>query len=146
MKSMMALLPEVANLPGGKEDFGKIGDIDYDHPLGPLMVKYRMLIYIFANPPDPRGDKMCSLPGPYTVRVVVKDMAEAISASERTVQRALQVMRAELGLKKNAWITVEEFCKAHFLPEDMIQKKLHDQFIERWNLVKNKGKKDGDKE
>jgi hypothetical protein len=146
MDEVKKQLPVAVTQPGGKEDFGKIGDINYDHPFGLLMLKYRALIYIFLNPPDPRGDKMCSRPGPYTVRVVVKDMAEAIEASERTVQRALQLMRENRGLKKNAWITVEEFCNEHNLPEDMIQKKLNARFMDRWNRNKDNNKDEDDDE
>lgn len=140
-KEMLELLPrirEVAEQPTSEEIWATVGDLRFGHPVTPLMLRYRALKWMAKNPPDPRGEKMCSRPGPYTIYVRRKDLAEALPSSMRNLDRVLAKMREELGIKSHKKITVEQFCFLSGLPEDEIQQNLHAVFQKRWNKIKRK--------
>jgi hypothetical protein len=143
-------IPEVADQLSQDKIWCQIGHLKYGLPVTELLLEYKALMWLQMNPPDPRGEKMCSRPGPYVVRADSKDLAYVLNLSERSVQRAMQKTREWLKEmypgKSIKWITVEQFCFFNGLPEDVIQKKLHQRFEERWNMIKNRQKKDDDDE
>ena len=144
MKELAEKIPVVAQQPSNEEIWCKTGDLWYGHPVTPLILRYRALIWLKLNPPDPRGEKMASRPGPYYVYVFVKQFAQAIDKSERTVERLLAEARIALGKGPRDKVTVEQLCWLNSYPEDEIQQNLHNIFMGRWNNHKKKHKRDDD--
>ena len=139
MKELAEKIPIVAKEPSNEEIWCIIGHLWYGHPVTPLILRYKALMWLRMNPPDPRGERMASRPGPYTVYVFNKEFAQAIRKSERTVERLLAEARIALGKEPNDKITVEQICWLNDYDEDEIQQNLHDIFMGRWNKGKNKG-------
>jgi len=144
MKVLAEKIPVVAKQPSNKKIWCKIGDLWFGHPVTPLILRYRALIWLRENPPDPRGQKFASRPGPYVVYVCIDDMALAINRSTHTVDRMLHEVRKSIDVKPYKSITVEVFCRLCNLPEDEIQQKLNDIFMKRWNKHKKKRKDEDD--
>jgi len=138
MKVLAEKIPVVAKQPSKKEVWCKIGDLWYGHPVTKLILRYRALMWLRANPPDPRGQKFAKRLGPYVVRAQTKDFMEVFDYSERHIQRILAEARKALERPSKAIITVEEFCHLNGLNEDTIQKKLDEVYTNRWNRIKNK--------
>lgn len=113
-----------------------IGDLQYGRRITPLLIQYRALMWRFMHPPDPRGEPMCSRPGPYTVYVRREEMADVLSFHIRTVDRMLALVRKHSNIKKYGRITVELFCYLHQLPEDKIQQQLHQQVVKKFSKYK----------
>lgn len=83
-KEMLELGPKIslaAAQPANEEIWATVGDLRYGHPVTPLILRYRALMWMAMNPPDPRGEKMCSRPGPYTVYVRRADLVEHYSVT-----------------------------------------------------------------
>lgn len=139
MKVVEEKIAVVRAQPNTEEIWCTLGDIKYGHPLAPLILRLRALIWFFKNPPDPRGEKMYSRVGPYTVFVRREDLLDIFpyELSMSTIDRMLAEVREKFDIKPYGRITVELFCYAHGLPEDKIQKKLDDLFKKRWK--KHKG-------
>lgn len=138
-KEMIELAPRIAQVaaqPCDAEIWATIGDLRYGHPVTPLLLRYRALMWMALHPPDPRGEKMCSRPGPYTVYVRRADLIEVLVMGERTVDRMLAEVREAFHKKPYDRITVEQFCFEHNLPEEKIQQQLHELFLKRWNKHK----------
>lgn len=144
MAELAQKIPEVAAQPGDGEMI-MVGDLNYGHPVTEFIVEYRVLMYKAANPPDPRGDKMFCRAAPYVERAYAKDLAIVLNIHERTVQRAIKLVHEKLELKVRAWVTVDEFCTFHELPDRDIHEKLSKLMQERWKRIKTK-KKDEDDE
>jgi hypothetical protein len=126
MMELVEKIPVVAKEPSNEEIWCIMGDVWYGHPVTPLILRYRALIWLKRNPPDPRGEKMFKRPAPYTVYVPRRDMPEAINQSQRTVDRMMALTRESLGYKPYSKITVEQFCEINNLPEEVIHQKLDD--------------------
>jgi hypothetical protein len=135
---------EVANQPSTEEIWCQIGNMWYGHPVTPLKLRYSALEWLAKHPPDPRGEPMYSRPAPYKVRMETIDLMELYGVSERTAQRVLKMVREAIGRTGSTWVTVEEFCFHHKLDEDSIQKRLHENFLKRWNKIKRDKKIDED--
>ncbi|WP_205510090.1 hypothetical protein [Longitalea arenae] len=139
-------LTEAAKEPFPEEDaWCTIGDIRYGHPTAPLLLRYRTLMWMAAHPPDPRGERMCSRPAPYKVRLETQDLMDLFKVSQRTAERVIKQIREARERTGLRWVTVEEFCTLHHLDEDYIQKRLHEFFLMRWNKIKRNIDLDGDK-
>ena len=123
--------------PDREEIWCKVGDLRYGHPVTSLILRYRALIWKVNHPPDPRGEKMCCRPGPYTVYVRRDDLVEILPYGMSTIDRMLAEVRELAYIKPYGKITVEQFCFLHNLPEDKIQQKLHELFEKRWKKYKN---------
>jgi hypothetical protein len=95
-------------------------------------------MWMAMNPPDPRGEKMYSRPGPYTVYVRRADLVEILNFGMSTIDRMLADVRESINIEPYGKITVEQFCFLHGLPEDEIQQKLHELFEKRWKKIKRK--------
>jgi hypothetical protein len=115
-----------------------IGKHNFNHPVTELLVEYRLLMYKFENPPDPRGDKMYSRPGPWIEKAKAKEIALVCHLSQRTAYRAIQKVHVLLQLKIRSWVTVEEFCIGYELPIDDMQEKLGKLLQERWKRITGK--------
>jgi hypothetical protein len=139
MKIVGEKMREVAAQPHNEEIWCVVGDIQYGHPITPLLLRYRALIWLFKNPPDPRGEKMYSRPGPYVVYVRRSDFIDILGYSESTIDRMLSAVREAFSIKPYGKITVEQFCFEHTLPEDKIQQQLEELFHKRRNKHKGKG-------
>ena len=144
MQMLAEKIPVVAKQPSNEEIWCVIGDIYYGHPVTPLILRYRALMWFKMNPPDPRGERFASRPAPYTVYVNRIDMVDAINKGIRTVDRMLAMTRVSLDIKPYQSITVEQFCFINNLPEDKIQKQLGELKIEQWNKYKKKRKDEDD--
>jgi hypothetical protein len=143
MKELAEKIPVVARQPSTEKIWCKIGSLWYGHPVTPLILRYRALIWLKTNPPDPRGEKMAKRPAPYTVYARRRDLPEVINQSLRTVDRMMALTRESLGYKPYSKITVEQFCFINELPEDEIQQKLGD-LQERRRKHKTKSKDEDD--
>ena len=91
-KEMLELAPKiqlVAAQPHNEDIWAKVGDIWYGHPVTPLILRYRALMWMAMNPPDPRGKKMHSRPGPYTVYVRRADLVDILPYGMSTVDRMI---------------------------------------------------------
>lgn len=133
-KEMLELAPKiplVAAQPATEEIWATVGDLRYGHPVTPLILRYRALMWMAMNPPDPRGEKMYSRPGPYTVYVNRTDLVDVLGFGERTIDRMLAYVRESSNIKPYGRITVELFCSLHDLPEDKIQQQLHELVLKR---------------
>lgn len=134
-KEMLELSPkilEVEGQPYNEEDiWATVGDMRYGHPTTALLLRYRALIWMHMHPPDPRGEPMCSRPGPYTVYVRRADMADILPYDIRTIDRMLAEVREKSDIRAYGKITVELFCFLHKLPEDKIQQQLHELTLNR---------------
>lgn len=128
MQALAEKIPVVAKAPSKKRIWCKMGDLWYGHPVTPLILRYRALIWHHANPPDPRGQKFFKRPAPYTVYVNRADMAAVLNKGLRTIDRMLAMTREALELKKYANITVEQFCSQINFPEDKMQQLLHEHY------------------
>jgi hypothetical protein len=142
-KEMIELAPRIqqaATQPFDEKDiWATVGDIRYGHPVTPLLLRYRALMWQAMNPPDPRGEKMYSRPGPYTIYVRRSDLVDLTEfGSASSVDRLLAHVRGSLDIKPYGKITVEQFCFVHGLREDDLQQKLHQLFLERWKKFKRK--------
>jgi hypothetical protein len=124
--------------PCDEEIWATVGDLRYGHPVTPLILRYRALIWLVKHPPDPRGEPMYCRSGPYTVYVRRADIIEVLGYGERTIDRMLAEVREALYKKPYDKITVEQFCWLHELPEDKIQQQLHELFQKRWKKIKRK--------
>jgi len=118
--------------PSTEEIWCTVGDVKYGHPMTPLLLRYRALLWFFMNPPDPRGEKMYSRAGPYTVFVRRADLVDILPFEMSTIDRMLAEVRKQFDIKPYGRITVELFCYAHGLPEDKIQQQLDDLFKKRF--------------
>lgn len=138
MLELATKIPQVAAQTATEEVWAIVGDLHYGHPVTPLILQYRALMWLHMNPPDPRGEKMCSRPGPYTVYVRKADLVDVLGYGERTIDRMLAEVREGCYKKPYERITVEQFCFLHNLPEDKIQQQLHELFEKRWKKIKRK--------
>lgn len=136
MIELASRIPVVAEQPNDEEIWATVGDLRYGHPVTPLILRYRALMWQAKNPPDPRGEKMYSRPAPYTVYVRRDDLIEILDYKERTIDRMLAEVREAFYKKPYDRITVEQFCFVHELPEDKIQQQLHEAFLRKWNKHK----------
>ena len=136
MIELAAKIPLVAEQTPTEEVWATVGDLRYGHPTTPLILRYRALMWFHINPPDPRGEKMASRPGPYTVYIRRTDMVDVLGYGERTIDRMLAAVRKATNKKPYDRITVELFCYLHKLPEDKIQQQLHELFLKKWNKIK----------
>ena len=127
------------------EEEDRIGDLDLGHPVSKLIIRYRVLLYWANNPPDPRGEKMCSRMPPYFIHVSTKELALALGLSVRTVQRAMQEIHAELQLKIRSQVTVDEFCEmsGYKWDTDKIHQNLEYIRAGKWNEIKEIHKNQG---
>jgi hypothetical protein len=137
-------ITEVASQPSEEEIWCKLGHLWYGHPVTPLLLEYKGLLWLGSHPPDPRGKKMYKRPAPYVVNMQAKDLVLVLDIGLRTAQRLLQMARVALNKKKNAYITVEEFCFLNDLKEETIQKKLAELYESQWNEIKNRHKNNTD--
>jgi hypothetical protein len=140
-KEMLELMPKLslaATQPANEEIWATVGDLRYGHPLTPLLLRYRALIWMAKNPPDPRGEKMFSRPGPYTMYVRKTDLVDILGYGERTIDRMLAEVRTAIYQKPYGKITVEQFCFIHDLPEDKMQQQLHELVLKRLKKIKRK--------
>jgi hypothetical protein len=140
-EELLELAPKItlaAAQPATEEIWATVGDLQYGHPVTPLILRYRALMWMAMNPPDPRGEKMCSRAGPYTVYVRRDDMAEILPYGITTVDRMLAEVRKWAYIKPYGKVTVEQFCYLHHLPEDKIQQQLHELVLKRWKKIKHK--------
>jgi hypothetical protein len=141
-------IPKVSRQPATEEE-ERIGDLNLGHPVSRLLIRYRVLKYWAENPPDPRGDPMCSRVPPYFIHVSNKELALAVGLAVRTVQRAMQGIHAEMQLKKRSQVTVDEFCKMcnYELDRENIHQNLAYIREGKWNKIKeiHKKKKKDDK-
>lgn len=144
MKELAEKIPVVAKQPSTEKIWCKIGSLWYGHPVTPLILRYKALMWLKENPPDPRGEKFAKRDGPYYVYVFVKEFAQAINKSERTVERLLAEARIAAVKGPREKITVEYLCYLNNFNEDEIQQNLHDIFMGRWNKHKKKRKRDDD--
>lgn len=127
MQEVSEKIQEISNNPYNEEDtWVTVGDLRYGHPTTSLILRYRVLTWMYNNPPDPRGERMCKRVSPYTIFVRREDFAEIIPCDVRTVDRMLAYVREETGIKPYSKITVELFCHLHDMPEDKIQQQLYD--------------------
>jgi len=69
----------------------------------------------------PKGMPMASRPGPWRCIVDTSDIVLILRCNKRTAQRKMKFMREDMGKGKGRYVTVKEFCKYEFLPEDYIQ-------------------------
>lgn len=121
-----------------KDVWATVGNIRYGHPVTPLALRYKALMWFHMNPPDPRGEPMYSRPGPYKVYVERAEFMELFDRSARTIDRMLALIRSAAFLEPYAKITVERFCYLNGLKEDNIQQQLHEIFLRKWNKYKSK--------
>ena len=121
-----------------REIWCEVGDLRYGHPVTPLILRYRALIWMVKHPPDPRGEPMYCRPAPYTIYVCRTDLFDILPYGMRTIDRMLAEVREACYKKPYDKITVEQFCFLHELPEDKIQQKLHELFERRWRRNKRK--------
>jgi hypothetical protein len=139
MAELVKKIPEVGKQPATEEE-DRIGDINLGHPVARLIVRYRVLKYWAENPPDPRGDKMCSRPAPYFIHVSTKELALAIGVSVRTVQRAMQTIHEEMKLNLRSQPTVNEFCEMCGYKQEDIDK-IHQNLAHiregKWKKIKD---------
>ena len=143
MKELAEKIPVVAQQPSTEEIWCILGDLWYGHPVTKLILRYRALMWLKLNPPDPRGEKFASRPAPYTVYARRRDLPEVLNESLRTIDRMLALTRESLGYKPYSKITVELFCFINKLPEDEIQQKLGDLYEKR-RKHKMRGKDEDD--
>ena len=129
-------IKEVASQSSDAEIWCTLGDLSYGHPVTPLLLEYRGLMWRIMHPPDPRGEPMYSRPGPYKLYIETKDIMQVFNKGERTAQRLMQMARKSLQKGPRAFVTVEEFCWLHNEPEERVQKRLHELFLEKWNKYK----------
>ena len=140
IKELLEQIPIVAKQPSTEKIWCKTKSFWYGHPVTPLILRCRALLWLLENPPDPRGEKFAKRDGPYYVYIFVKEFALAIRKSERTLERMLKMTREAAGKGPREKITVEYFCFLHGYPEDEIQQNLHEIFMGRWNKYKKKHK------
>ncbi|MCS3797322.1 hypothetical protein [Niastella sp. OAS944] len=141
MQKMAEKIQEVSAQPFDEKDiWATVGNIRYGHPTAPLLLRYKALMWFHMNPPDPRGEPMCSRAAPYTVYLRRKDMSQLLGESMRTLDRMLAIIREVAFIKTYQKITVERFCYLNGLPEDKIQEQLHELFLKRWDKPKFKSK------
>lgn len=144
MEEVRVEVKKVSELPATEEE-DRIGDLNLGHPVSKLIIRYRVLMYWAANPPDPRGDRMCCMMPPYFIHVSTKELALAVGLSVRTVQRAMQEIHAELQLKIRSQVTVDEFCEMSGYKDD--KDKIHQNLAYiregKWNKIKEIHKKKG---
>ena len=138
MIELASKMPLVAAKPATEEIWCTIGNIRYGHPVTPLILRYKALMWHAMNPPDPRGEKMYSRPGPYTVYVRKPDLVDILGYGDRTIDRMLAEVREAIYQKPYGKITVEQFCFIHDLPEDKIQQQLHELVLKRLKKIKRK--------
>ena len=62
---------------------------------------------------NPNGNDFCQPPF-----IDAKQTAAIIRKDIRTAQKLLKATREELGKRKNAYVSVKEFCEQNHLPED----------------------------
>ncbi|HEY8895530.1 MAG TPA: hypothetical protein VIM79_11970 [Niastella sp.] len=140
MEKVQQKIDEISTQPfKEKEIWATVGNIRYGHPTALLTLRHKALLWYSINPPDPRGERMCSRPGPYQVYVDRADLMELFDRSASTIDRILATVRKAAFIKPYEKITVERFCFLNSLNEDKIQQQLHEIFLKRWNKYKSKG-------
>jgi hypothetical protein len=137
MKEVAAEIEQVKDQPFDEKDiWATVGTIRYGHPVTPLILKYKALMWYHLKPPDPRGEPMCSRPAPYTIFVRRADLVDILPYEKSTIDRMLAEVREKFYIEPYKKITVELFCYAHNLPEDKIQQQLDDLFKKRFRKHK----------
>ncbi|MCS3799017.1 hypothetical protein [Niastella sp. OAS944] len=145
MAELREIVPETAKLPPtGNEDI--INGLNLDHPVTEFIIEYSVLMFWANNPPDPRGEKMCSRLPPYFIHVSTKELALALGYHYKTVERAKKLVHDTLQLKERADITVDEFCKIfNYKQEDIDKVHQNLEYIRlgKWNKIKEIHAKQG---
>jgi hypothetical protein len=141
MKELAVEIEAVSKQPfDEKKIWATVGNIRYGHPTTPLILRYKALMWFHINPPDPRGEPMCSRPAPYIIYVNRADFIDLFGRSARTIDRMLAMVRKAAFIEPYEKITVERFCFLNTLPEEKIQQQLHELLLRRWNKYKPRDK------
>lgn len=134
-------------IPQSPDEGDNINDLNLWHPAAELMIEFRVLMFWVANPPDPRGEKMCCRVPPYFIHVSTKELALAIGKHYKTVERAKKLIHEKLDLKERADVTVDEFCNMLNYTQDDIDK-IHQnlEYIRqgKWKKIRDMYKKKDD--
>ena len=59
-----------------------------------------------------------------TYNITSKQVSQVLNMSIRTAQEILKDTRAKLGLRKNAYVSVHDFCTVNNFPEEEVLKAL----------------------